>query len=60
MSKIVPEAEIARLLAANEPSPAERLIAAALDRRADDNITAVTIEVLPAAPDVTVRRSLEW
>ena len=56
VSKIVPEAEIARLLAADEASPAERLIAAALDRHADDNITAVTIEVLPVSPDVTVRR----
>ena len=46
VSKIVPESEIAHLLAADQVSPAERLIAAALDRHADDNITAVTIEVL--------------
>jgi protein phosphatase/serine/threonine-protein phosphatase Stp1 len=59
VSKSVPEAEIARLLAADEASPAERLIAAALDRHADDNITAVTIEVLPNSPEVTVRRELD-
>jgi serine/threonine protein phosphatase Stp1 len=58
VSKIVPEDEIARLLAADAASPAEHLIAAALDRQADDNITAVTIEVLPAPPDDTVRREL--
>ncbi len=58
VSKIVPEGEIARLLAADEASPAERLIAAALDRRCDDNVTAVIVEVLPAPPDITVRRDL--
>ena len=47
LSKIVPESEITHLLAMDEVSPAERLIAAALDRHADDNITAVTIEILP-------------
>jgi serine/threonine-protein phosphatase Stp1 len=58
ISKIVPEVEIARLLTADAASPAERLIAAALDRHADDNITAVTIEVLPASSEIepTVRR----
>jgi len=45
LSKILPEGEIARLLAAPDGSPAENLITAALDRRADDNITAVTVEV---------------
>jgi serine/threonine-protein phosphatase Stp1 len=52
VSKCMPEGEIARLLAAGGASPAERLIAAALDRQADDNITAVTIEVLTATPGV--------
>jgi protein phosphatase/serine/threonine-protein phosphatase Stp1 len=56
LSKILPEDEITRLLAAEDGSPAESLIAAALDRRADDNVTAVTIEVLaqqgePTLPD---------
>lgn len=46
LSKTVPEDEIARLLAIAEDSPAERLVAAALDRQADDNVTAVTVEVL--------------
>jgi protein phosphatase/serine/threonine-protein phosphatase Stp1 len=45
LSKILPEGEIARLLATPDGSPAESLITAALDRRADDNITAVTVEV---------------
>ena len=46
VSKIVPEEEIARLMAVDGGSPAERLIAAALDRQCDDNVTAVTVEVL--------------
>jgi hypothetical protein len=29
--------------------PAEHLVSAALQRRADDNVTAVAIEVLPPA-----------
>ncbi|HEV8678237.1 MAG TPA: protein phosphatase 2C domain-containing protein [Stellaceae bacterium] len=50
VSKIVPETEIARLLAADGVSPAEHLIAAALDRNCDDNVTAVAVELLtPAA-----------
>jgi len=57
VSKIVPEGEIARLLAADGTSPAEHVIAAALDRRCDDNVTAVTIEVLPDPVDVTDRSS---
>ena len=46
VSKILPEDEITRLLALDEGSPAESLIAAALDRNADDNVTALTMEVL--------------
>ena len=53
VSKIVPEGEIARLLAADGASPAERLIGAALDRQADDNITAVTIEILSDSADTS-------
>jgi serine/threonine protein phosphatase Stp1 len=46
LSKIVPEDEIADLLAADRHSPAQRLVEAALARHADDNVTAVTVEVL--------------
>ncbi len=47
LSKSVPERDIARLLgAAAEASPADRLIEEALGRNVDDNVTAVTIEVL--------------
>jgi protein phosphatase/serine/threonine-protein phosphatase Stp1 len=60
VSKSVPESEIAHLLATDQVSSAERLIAAALNRHADDNITAVTIEVLPAQPAITVRRPAVW
>jgi serine/threonine-protein phosphatase Stp1 len=61
VSKVLPEAEIAVLLSGDDPSPAERLIAAALDRRADDNVTAVTVEVAASAPaafETTVRREI--
>jgi serine/threonine-protein phosphatase Stp1 len=47
LSKIVPEGDITRLLAVDDGSPAECLIAAALDRGADDNVTAVTIAIVP-------------
>jgi serine/threonine protein phosphatase Stp1 len=43
--KTVPEAELALLLADAE-APVERLLAAALERHADDNVTAVTVDVL--------------
>lgn len=43
--------ELARLLTAADPSPADRLLQAALERRADDNVTAVTVEV---GPDIVV------
>jgi protein phosphatase/serine/threonine-protein phosphatase Stp1 len=46
LSKVLPEREIIRLLAEDTPSAAERLVAAALDRRCDDNVTAVSIEVV--------------
>jgi len=45
LSKIVPEEEIACLLAGDQDSPAEQLIAAALAHHCDDNVTAVTVEV---------------
>ncbi len=44
LSKCVPEADLAALLAAADPA-ADHFLAAALDRHADDNVTAVTIEV---------------
>lgn len=43
LNKAVPEAELAALLAG--PLPAERLVDAALARRASDNVTAVAIAV---------------
>lgn len=56
--KTVPEAELAALLAA-DAAGAESLLAAALDRQADDNVTAVTVEVFAAAPseaETTIRK----
>jgi protein phosphatase/serine/threonine-protein phosphatase Stp1 len=49
LSKIVPQGDLADLLARTE-TPAEHLVSAALERRADDNVTAVAIEVLPGTP----------
>ena len=45
LTKCVGEPEIAVLLAADEDSPAERLLLAALARSATDNVTAVAVEV---------------
>jgi protein phosphatase/serine/threonine-protein phosphatase Stp1 len=45
LSKTVPEHGLAALLAA-EDTDAEPFLAAALERHADDNVTAVTVEVL--------------
>ena len=45
--KTLPERCLAELLAADKDVTAKRLLAAALDRQADDNVTAVTVEVLP-------------
>jgi serine/threonine-protein phosphatase Stp1 len=47
--KALTERNIAELLAAGQDAPAERLLVAALGQQADDNITVVTIEVLPDA-----------
>jgi serine/threonine protein phosphatase PrpC len=55
ISKVVPEAELAGLLATAGESPAEQMIEAALDRACDDNVTVVTVEVLPVPSDDTVR-----
>lgn len=48
LCKTLPDAAIALLLGTDEDAPAERLVLAALAAHASDNITAVTIEVLPA------------
>jgi protein phosphatase/serine/threonine-protein phosphatase Stp1 len=45
LSKTLKEDEIARLLAAAMPNAAD-LVGAALKAGADDNVTAVTVEVL--------------
>lgn len=45
--KTLTEDELTRLLTADGRSPAERLLDAALEHRADDNVTVVTVEVGP-------------
>jgi serine/threonine protein phosphatase Stp1 len=47
--KTLPERELGDLLAADEDIIADRLVVAALQEGADDNVTAVTIEVTAAA-----------
>ncbi|MBP0491781.1 serine/threonine-protein phosphatase [Roseomonas sp. SG15] len=49
LCKALDDARIAELLAGNPEDGADRLIAAALLARATDNVTAVTVRVLPAA-----------
>ena len=44
--KAVAEADLAVLMAECGDAVAERFVAAALEREADDNVTAVTIEAL--------------
>jgi len=51
LSKTLDESGLARLLAADDAAAARRLVAAALDAKADDNITAVTVQVLRGVPD---------
>jgi protein phosphatase/serine/threonine-protein phosphatase Stp1 len=48
VSKTLAEHEIARLLADGANAPATQMITAALEGQADDNITAVVIDVLSA------------
>ena len=57
LCKTLPDSEIARLLAADEDAPAERLVLAALTAHASDNVTAVTIQVLADA-DETIAGAL--
>ena len=52
--KTLPEHELAGLLASHADEPAERLVSAALDQQADDNVTAVTIEVLVDPADFRI------
>jgi protein phosphatase/serine/threonine-protein phosphatase Stp1 len=48
VTKVLPDELMAALLSSEDSvSPAEMLIEAALDRHCDDNVTAVTIEILP-------------
>jgi protein phosphatase/serine/threonine-protein phosphatase Stp1 len=49
ISKLMAIDDLAGLLGHDEDSPAERLILAALTRHANDNVTAVTIEVMAAS-----------
>jgi len=42
--KALPEPELARILAAEDDLAADRLLRAALDQQADDNVTAVAVE----------------
>jgi protein phosphatase/serine/threonine-protein phosphatase Stp1 len=44
--KTVAGRDLGELLAAGDDRPAERLVAAALEREADDNVTALVVEVL--------------
>ena len=46
--KVLPDSQIAELLAMDEDAAAERLVMAALNADARDNVTAVTIEVMAA------------
>lgn len=58
--KALAEHDAAALLASDEDAPAERLVLAALARKAEDNVTAVTVEVLrelgEVEPTVQMRR----
>jgi serine/threonine-protein phosphatase Stp1 len=45
--KTVPEPELAASMSGDAGAGAEQLLAAALARHADDNVTAITVEVLP-------------
>ena len=50
VSKTLSEEAIAQVLTNREEASATQMIAVALEGRADDNITAVVVDVLPAAP----------
>jgi serine/threonine protein phosphatase PrpC len=43
----VPEPDLAGLIDVGDDRLAERLVAAALDRQADDNVTAIAVELVP-------------
>ncbi len=48
--KTIAEPDLVRMLAAGADLPAERFLRAALDRHADDNVTAVTVEAIADVP----------
>lgn len=50
LCKCLDDARMAELLDGDAAGSADRLIAAALQARATDNVTAVTVQVLPVAP----------
>ena len=51
--KTLPEQELATLLATDADTSADRLLDAALQERADDNVTAVTIAIQREASEAT-------
>jgi serine/threonine protein phosphatase Stp1 len=55
--KTLPETELAELLATDADTSADRLLFAAIEQRADDNVTAVTIEVLGDALNASSDRT---
>lgn len=60
LSKTVPEGELAALLGADDAG-AEAILAAALERQADDNVTAIKVEVFADPPpdaEITIRRMI--
>ena len=57
--KVLAAHEMARLLTAEGNAAAELLLAAALERQPDDNVTAVTVEVDPAIASVPFHASGE-
>jgi protein phosphatase/serine/threonine-protein phosphatase Stp1 len=59
VSKLMDADVIAGLLGRDDDSPAERLILAALSRHANDNVTAVTIEVISDAREQQSDESID-
>jgi protein phosphatase/serine/threonine-protein phosphatase Stp1 len=62
LSKALRDDEIARLLVDGDDAPAARLVTAALERHADDNVTAVVIDLLPepATPPIDHELTRRW
>ncbi|MGH7064053.1 MAG: PP2C family protein-serine/threonine phosphatase [Stellaceae bacterium] len=55
LSKTVPDEELCRVMAETGDEMAARLVAAALDRQANDNVTAVAVELLAEGSDTPKR-----